>query len=70
MTIFDAVNIFLELFFPVELTGFYAPWYDTFRLISILVITSFILINTFILPIYRFVKYGMFGGSAKNKNKF
>lgn len=70
MTIFDAIKLFLEFVFPVQLQGFNADWWDTFRLIVCIVVTCLVLLYVFIVPVYKMIKYGLFGGSAKNKKWF
>lgn len=64
MTLYNAVEQFLNLIIPITNNS---TWWCDFRTISIIVITYIFMFMSFILPFIRLVRWGIFGGSKKNK---
>lgn len=65
MILFEAVEQFFNLLFPLEYMGL--SWWVNFRAITLCVLTMIVVYIAFILPFIRLVCWGIFGGSKKNK---
>lgn len=65
MTLFESVELFINLLLPIDYMGL--GWWVNFRAITISVVTCLIIYIAFILPFVRLVCWGIFGNSKKNK---
>lgn len=62
-TLFDAVTQFINLIIPITQD---VGWWDNTRLIIILTLTLLLLWIFFVLPLIRFICWGIFGDSKKS----